>query len=685
MDRFEAMVGLLRRGLPERADLVRAEQPGAWLPRWTAGEPLSRAMRQAYQLGGLIAAVRLDDTYAWALVDDTVHRITIADGVVHRLRLEGPYRYHGAAVFDGDTVAAVDDDQLRVWDLGTGGLLLATDPDDVPRPAGGLCSLAVGAGVAVTGTERGYLLLWDLRDGSRLAKIAAHDGFVRRVAVSTHPPLAVLSVGGQDHSTVSFHDLDGLRRTGNAAVPGYHCGGGWTSLDGQRRAVTVDEDGVLTVWDPGAAVPLARFPVADHSTGALAFTADGACAVVGDGQVLQVVDLRDGTVRGTIRTDFEFEVRDVAVCGPFVFAGQFGSSEGRANLVELTVPLVQDDRHRPHFVDAVTIMVDGRLVVVAVDRGGLFRVFDAADGRQLGGAYGRQQCFTFPRRLVTATVEGRALVACMFNLGPTFFDPASGQVRAGSEPATAGPVMTAAAGRDGLVAAIDAGGTLTVWDVATLMPRAVTRVARPGAITAIAVGELHGATVVLAGDQDGGIRWFDSADLGEVPAPGRFADRQIPAGRALDSVYWPGPNAVTALHVAGTVVVSAIADTVTCAYIATGDLVGPELVHPDRVRAVLPAVLDAVPVIATSCADRVVRIWEIETGRVIRAVTLPRPVGRIVAIVAQQIIVLDRGFLLAVDTAGGNQPMTAPRPTTPGQHATADMPLSSTTPVARFD
>jgi WD40 repeat protein len=676
VDRFEVTVGLLRRGLAERADLMRAEQPGAWLPRWTAGEPLSRAIRQAHKLGGQIAAVRLDDRYAWALVDDAVHRIAVVDGTVHRLRLEGPYRYHLAAVFDGDTVAAVDDDQLRVWDLRTGRLLLATDPDDIPRPAGALCSLAVGAGVAVTGTDRGYLLQWDLRDGTRLAKIAAHDGYVRRVAISTQQPQAVLSIGGHNHSTVSFHDLDGLRRTGAAAISGQLCGGGWTSLDGQRRAVTVDEDGLLTVWDPVAAVPLARFPAADKPTGTLAFTANGARAVVGDAQVLQVVDLRDGTIHGTLRTDFELDVHDIAVCGPLVFAGQFGSSQGRVNLIELTVPLVHDARHRPHFVDAVTAMADGQLAVVAVDRDGLFRVFDAADGRQMGQPYGQQHTAESPRRLVTATIDGRDLVTCMFNLGPTSLDPTTGQVCTGPQPATTGPVMTDAAAHDGLVAAIDAGGTLTIWDAATLIPRAVTRAATPGEITAIAVGELHGHTVVLAGAQDGGIRWFNSADLTEIPAPGRFADRQSPTANALDPMYWPGPDAVTALHVTGTVVVSATANTVTCTRITTGEPAGPDLIHPDHVRAVLPAALDAIPVIATSCTDRILRIWEIKTGRVIQAITLPRPADHIVAITSEQIIILDHGYLLTVDAAGDTQPTTTPTTTTPGQHTAKHPPPS---------
>lgn len=116
------------------------------------------------------------------------------------------------------------------------------------------------------------------------------------------------------------------------------------------------------------------------------------------------------------------------------------------------------------------------------------------------------------------------------------------------------------------------------------------------------------------------------------------------------------------------VVVSAVANAVTCADIATGEPAGPPLVHPGNVEAVLPTVLDAVPVVATSCADRVLRIWEIRTGRIILAVTLPRPVYRIVAVTTDQFIVLDNGYLIAAD-ASGTRPTVVPVASTLDQHA----------------
>jgi WD40 repeat protein len=653
LDRFARTLTLLRRGEVEPAERLRAEDPAAWLPRWTAGEPLSRALRQAHQLGSVITAMRLDDTFAWALVGDTVYRIALVDGVVHRLRLEGRDVFLWDATFAGDTVVAVEDGRLLVWDLTSGKLLLSTDPDDVPRRAGGLRRVAVGAGVAVAGTEGGYLLQWDLADGRLLARTAAHGGYVTCVEISTDGTPVVLSLGGADRwtGTVCFHDLDGLRRTCEVATFEETSCGGWTVLDGQRRAVTVDESGLLTVWDPTTAVPVARFPTTARPSGAPAFTAGGAWAVLGEAQALRIVDLRDGTVRGTIRTDFTGGVDEVAACGPYVFAAQDGSTEGRTNLLQLTDPLTHDAPDRPHLIDAVPVTLGGRTVVVAVDEDGPYRMYDAADGRELGSAGERTnefRCVGGHPRLRPVSVGGRDLVLSMSDLVPTIVDPTTREIRTAPRPSVAGPILSAAATRDGLLAMIDLNGTLAVWDVATLTLRASTQVAGSPVMTSVALGDLHGRTVVLAGAADGGIRWFDAADLAELPPPGRFAERTGSAGYTVDPMNWPGPKAVTALDVAGAVVASVVGDTVTCADLATGEPSGPALAHPGKVWAVLHAVLDGVPVVATSCADRVLRIWDAATGRTIQAVTLPRVVYRIVSFSADQFVVLDQGCLVAV-------------------------------------
>ncbi|MET7426399.1 hypothetical protein [Dactylosporangium sp. NPDC005555] len=103
MDRFERMLTLLRGGQVHSAELLRAQAPEAWLPLWTAGEPLSPALRQAHQLGSRsrVSAVRLDDTHAWAMAGEDVYRISRPDGRVDRLRLEGRHAFYWDAAFAG--------------------------------------------------------------------------------------------------------------------------------------------------------------------------------------------------------------------------------------------------------------------------------------------------------------------------------------------------------------------------------------------------------------------------------------------------------------------------------------------------------------------------------------------------------------------------------------------------------
>jgi WD40 repeat protein len=165
VDPFEQIDTLLRQDDASAANRLRAADPHAWLPRWTAGDPLSPALRQVHQLHESVLAVRFDDTGAQALTHE----------------------------------------QLLVWDVTTGEQLLATDPDDVPRRADDLVSLAVAGTTAVIGTCNGYLLSWDLTDGRLLARTTAHDGCTTPVAISPGPPHLVLSVA----TTVGIVALDG--------------------------------------------------------------------------------------------------------------------------------------------------------------------------------------------------------------------------------------------------------------------------------------------------------------------------------------------------------------------------------------------------------------------------------------------------------------------------------------------
>ncbi|GAA2184107.1 hypothetical protein [Micromonospora lupini] len=124
----------------------------------------------------------------------------------------------------------------------------------------------------------------------------------------------------------------------------------------------------------------------------------------------------------------------------------------------------------------------------------------------------------------------------MSRLQPTTIDLATGETHTASEPPLTPAVLHAVTARDGLIAAADRGGTLAVWDAATLALRASLRL-EMRETTSIAFAELHGRTVVVTGTDGGGFRWFDSADLTELAPPGRLVERTgriAPAGR-----NWP--------------------------------------------------------------------------------------------------------------------------------------------------
>jgi WD40 repeat protein len=619
-----------------RAGHAVGDEP--WRPRWTAGEELSPALRRSWALGNMITAVRLDDTDAWALAGDTVFRLPRAGGEARRLRLAGAG--HRRAVFAGDALITADDERVLGWDLATGARRMTTDPDDLPRRAGELSTLAVGGGTAVTGTEAGYLLQWDLTDGRLLARTAAHDDYVSAVAISAGG--TVVSIGA---GRLRFHTGDGLRPISDVSGVADIMAAGWTTVDGAERAVTVDENGVLNVWDPATASWVTHLHTTTSPRGAPAFLAGGAWAALAEGPALRIVDLRDGTVHATVRTGFGSHVDAVDVRGSFVLAGQGSSTEGHLDLLELTDPLPQDAPDRSHFVDAVATTIDDRPVIVAQEQRGGLQVFDAADGDRLGAlGAGVRLDGGYPRLLS----DGRLVV--LTRLAPTTVDPATGHVRTSAEAPLTPAWLSAAAAGCGLIAAVDLGNTLAVWDSATLAltARAGLRVDA----TALAITRLDGRPVILAGTDGGGIRWFDATDLHAIDPPGGFAGRGGPDDHEPDGMDWPGPRAVLRLEVLGSTLISAEGDVVRRTDLVTGEPAGPALRHPARVRTIRAADLDGVAVVATGCDDDVVRLWEVDTGRTRWSVPIGQRIFRVLAVTGDQVVLLVRGYFFAVRVGG---------------------------------
>ncbi|KUL30848.1 WD40 repeat domain-containing protein [Actinoplanes awajinensis] len=657
MDRYDRITMLLRQGRTADAARLRAANPPDRLPRWTAGNPLSPDLRQIHELRDSLHGTHLDAGHAWAFSSDIIFRIARSDGHVHRTPLQTipGDGYRRDAVFTAGTVTAIDDTRVYVWDMTTGRLLLATDPDDIPGPAGDLVSLAVGAGTAVTGTRAGYLLHWDLTDGRLLARTAAHTGFVHLVAIGTTGTPAVVSSGGDyvDDQTVHFHHLDGLRPLGTAQpIAQSITAAGWTVLDGQPRAVTLDDDGLLTVWEIPAAAPLWRVTIGGGSVGKhLVFTPDGTRMVVGShGLTLHVVDVRDGTRHGTARTDFTTRIEHVAVHGSTAFAVQGLHSGGRTNLLDLTDRPAPDPGHHPRLLTATT---DGQDTLVALDTHGLVHRYATHDGQPLaapaGTPTGRYQAVGGHPHLATVTVSGRTQLVVMTDLVPTVVDPVTGATRtATADRLPDRSILWGLAAHDGLIAAVTIGGTVAVWDATTLTLRASTSVAETGRATDVALADRHGRTVVLVGFTDGSIRWYDGTDLTALTPPGPLAARAHPTGVTTDPADILGAHAVRALHVTGTTLLTAVGTTVTIDDLATGDPAGPALPHPSTVTDLCPAAGHGVPAVATTCADGTLRIWELRTGQLIRTFPLHPDTRRVLSVTGDQVVTLAVEYLLAV-------------------------------------
>ncbi|GLW31063.1 WD40 repeat domain-containing protein [Actinoplanes regularis] len=649
MDRYEQMAALLRQGRTAAAEQLHAADPHAWLPRWTAADPLSPALRQVHQLHNSIIAARLDDTSAWAVTGRHIFRIDRADGQVGRIRLEGDDAYRPDAAFHGDTAVVIEDERLLVFDVATGKLLLTTDPDDIPRRAGNLVSLGVSGDIAVTGTTNGYLLQWSLTDGRLLARTAAHDGFVTCVAISPDGPPAVLSLGGHPRCTLAFHDLDGLRRTAEAEMPCDTSVGAWTRLDGERRAITVDEEGELTVSDPATATALARYATSGSSMTPVVHD-DGAQVILGTDFALQILDLRDGTVRGTVRTDFTCGISHAAAHGTGIFAVQGMSTEGRTNLFEVADPPPRDAVGRSRLLKAVAAVIDGREVVVALSEDGLRHMYDMADGQPLTAPLGEPtREYGYVGGHPCLAIDGRARLAVMNHLAPVVIDLSTGQTRRASTTLPDESILWGLAIHDRVLAALTIGGTLAVWDADTLTLRAHTRIGDSADATTIALTDLDGRSVLLAGYQSGAIRWFDTGDLTEITPPGALAGRTVASHVDVDSFYdRHGPDAVRILHITGGVLVAAAGATVTCYDLRTGEPAGPPLEHPGRVLGCCPTTIAGSPAVATSCDDDTLRIWDVATGRTIRSIGAPRNASALLGATANQIVVRDRGHLIAV-------------------------------------
>jgi WD40 repeat protein len=667
------MIEMLRRGHTVAARQLRSRRPAEWLPQWAAGPPVNPGLQHIHRLGNQIAAttVAAIDGRHVALCfdqDGVVHTIDLLDGSTRTRQMsQGRLDFYPDATFGilggRQIVAAVTEEQALVWDVSTGELLTATDPDDIPRRAGTLASIefgqVAGAEVVFVGASEGYLLLWSIPDGERVAKFNdGHSCHVSNVTISPQgPPVAVSGSGGEAPS-VCFWDLAARQQIGQPRPTRNISRSGWTRLAGRQHAVTVDETGLLQLWLPQRQEPVASYPTGVISTGGLACTAvdERPIVILASGGRIRCVDLLTGQLVGDTMSDFTQRTTEVAVTPPNVLARsivavQGFSTEGRVNILDLTVASTgvafsgerdtSDNSTARTYLDADLVTVAGRQVIAAIGSDAKVWLHDVNDGTQVGPSlagfgperdYGiRLRCLTSNNRPVGISATPGPFTA--FHLDDGSRLPLDDH---GLNLAALADLACGSVGQAEIVVLGGHGGTMLTWDLQTMRLLGHRRGTTPDAVCALALTELAGRPVVLSAGREGLLhRW--EADLTAYGDP-----IAVHGGRicALDTVDIDGrPTAVTVGD-----------DGLTSSWdLQTGERLGPALLHASPVRAVLATTFAGVPAAITAGDDRILRIRDLLDGKLLETVTTPRPIKRIFTTAGDNLVLLDGQGLIRLD------------------------------------
>jgi len=203
----------------------------------------------------------------------TFEGVDASTGVARRIYNETPEIVYSP---DGSRVAAASADRLaRVWDAGSGELLLTLD---------GHTGLVRGVAFSpdgrqlATSSADGTAKIWDVDSGAELLTLAGHHDEVLRVAFAP------------DGQTVATSSLDGSTKIWDIKPSGER---EWFSLlahegevqaafdpNGQRLA-TAGSDGTAHIWDAKTGAHIVAVAGNDSPFTALAFSSDGQLLALG--------------------------------------------------------------------------------------------------------------------------------------------------------------------------------------------------------------------------------------------------------------------------------------------------------------------------------------------------------------------------------------------------------------------
>ena len=223
---------------------------GSWdgtLTLWDAesGEELSRLKGRHEHWVGCLAVLDGGRVLSGGLHDKTLRLWDLETGEERHRFVGHEGGVTSLAILDGRAISCSGDKTLRLWDVETGQELRRLVGHE-----GGVTSLAILDGRVISGSEDKTLRLWDVETGQELRRLVGHEGGVTSLAV-----LDGRVISGSEDKTLRLWDVETgqeLRR-----LVGHE--GGVTSLavvDG--RVISCSWDKTLRLWDVETAEEVAR-------------------------------------------------------------------------------------------------------------------------------------------------------------------------------------------------------------------------------------------------------------------------------------------------------------------------------------------------------------------------------------------------------------------------------------------
>ncbi|GLW11396.1 hypothetical protein Misp01_65240 [Microtetraspora sp. NBRC 13810] len=564
-------------------------------------------------------------------------------------------------------------------------------------------SLIVSGYSIVGGLVRVSVWVMDLDSGRRVGSPFVTEG-------SKSDPLAVTTVAGRPvaisgGSAARVWDLLAGRPLGSPFEA--HNGTrvisiASTTLDGRAVAVTGDDDGLVRVWDPLDGTEVAApIETSGKPESLLALSLDGRPVVVCggggyDGPV-EVRDLRDGTLIRELLPDGVLAWRGRSLAAAELHGRPILVALGRDGRLRVLDPSTGEPlcaplppgRGRP---DAVRVAeADGR--PIAVTSGFHSPVVQAWDLAAACAAPVAERPRSLPGDITTLTVgkvNGREVIVTAHHDDPTkdarrgegyvcVTDLADGTPVGPAIPTGKGQIRLALADLHGTpVAVINCNRRFQPrllrlpggQDVDITFRTPHYKQDHHGHITAVATGHLDDRPVVVTGGGYNEARvWFLDNGSMCTSVTGRGDDYTHVTAVAVGSLRGR-PVAVTAGHGFDTPELRVwwLSSGRKVCQPDTGHSGAVNTGHNGAVNAAALGTLDGVPVVVTGSADRTVRVWDLNSGRLVRDPLM----GHTAAVLA--VVVAELDGRPVVVTGGADRTVRVWDPDSGRQLQQADLP-----------